>query len=174
MAAINKELKERLAKIDTIRSELKKAEKSAAKDIMSLLQSLMKENPLLIGMRWQQYTPSFNDGDVCEFGVHGPEFKFADSVNPQEAAKDKEDEDYYDESWVDGGDYGSLDNDWFNEKADILNHKEVSALKKAVKAAEKVFSKLEEMDSQLQTMFGDGYQITVTADGVETEEYGHD
>lgn len=167
-------LKDRLKKIDAIRSELKKAEKSAAKDIMSLLKILMTDNPLLIGMRWNQYTPGFNDGDVCEFGVNGPQFKFADSVNPEEAAKDKNDEDYYDESWIDAGEYGDLDDKWFDDKADILNHKEITALKKTVNEATAVFNKLTYMESELQSMFGDGVQITVTKDGVETEDYDHD
>lgn len=169
-----KELKLRLKRVDELRAELKKAEKSAAKDIMTLLKILMADNPLLVGMRWQQYTPGFNDGDVCEFGIHGPQFKFVESVNPQEKDENGEaDEDDY-ESWIDAGEYGDLDDKWFADKSDIMNHKQITALKKTVNEANRVFGKLTFMETQLKDMFGDGYQITVTASGVETEDYDHD
>lgn len=174
MTVDKKEIKTRLKQIDDLREELKKAEKSAAKDIMSLLKILMSENPLLTGMRWNQYTPGFNDGDVCEFGVHGPEFLFAESVNPQESKDEDEDEDDNEEAWVDGGEYGDIDDEWFDKKADILNHKEITALKKTVKEATKVFSQLAAMEDELQRTFGDGQQITVTASGVEVDDYYHD
>lgn len=177
MSVDKKEIKSRLKQIDTMREELKKAEKSAAKDIMSLLKVLMSENPLLVGMRWNQYTPSFNDGDACEFGVHGPEFKFAESVNPQES-NDVDDEDEEetesDALWVDGGEYGDIDDEWFDKKSDILNHREIAALKKTVKEASRVFDQLAAMEDELQRTFGDGQQITVTAEGVEVDDYYHD
>src|SRR5665213_2589816 len=158
MALSKKELNIRLKSIDNLRTKLKSAEKSAAKDIMEMLKTLMKSNPQLLGLRWNQYTPHFADGDVCEFSVNGPEFKFVDAVNPQEN-KDENDEDYYDESWVDSND---IDKEWFDKKTDILNHKEISALKKTTKEVYRTFEKLMIMESELQDMFGDGYQITVT------------
>lgn len=172
MTVNKKELKDRLKQIDDLRSQLKKAEKSAAKDIMNLLKVLMAENPLLVGMRWNQYTPGFNDGDACEFGVNGPEFQFAQNVNPVEADEDGERDEY--ELWVDGGKYGDLDDKWFDDKSDILNHREIGALKKAVKEAVHVFDQLSSMENELKAAFGDGMQITVTAEGVEVEDYDHD
>lgn len=170
-----KKLKLRLKRVDELRAELKTAEKSAAKDIMSLLKLLMKNNPLLLGMRWNQYTPHFNDGDACEFGVHGPYFKFVDSVNPEEKDENGEvDDSQFSDSWLEAGQFGELNNKWFDEKADILNHKEITALKKTVNEATEVFDKLSFMEVELKDMFGDGYQITVTADGIESEDYGHD
>lgn len=163
---INKDLEVRLKKIDKIRSELKKEEKSASKDILDMLKTLMKENPLLTGLKWQQYTPGFNDGEPCTFGVHGPYFKFDETIVPH---GDQEDD--YDSGWFD--DY-SVDKNFFKEKSDILNYETIKELEKTVKAAQKAFTSLEQMESQLQDMFGDGMEITVTKDGVESEDYDHD
>ena len=168
-----KELTTRLDKIDSLRAELKKHEKSAAKDIMSLLKVTMKENPLIVGLRWQQGTPGFNDGEPCLFNVHGPFFKFADSVTGGEKVE-AEDEDDEDQSrgWLDA-EY-ELDEEWWSARTDILNHKEIAALKKTVKEVTKVYNQLTTMESELADMFDDGTEVTVTATGVECEDYSFD
>jgi hypothetical protein len=167
--AIDKKLKERLKAIDKIRDELTKAEKSAAKDIMGLLKDLMGKNPNLTGMRWTQYTPHFNDGDACEFGINEPEYQFGLPT----PAKDEDEDDGYgsNEGWYDSY---QIDEDFFKKRTDVINFKEIPAVQKSVKEAHQVWEKLTSMDKQLQTMFGDGVQVTVTADGVEVEEYDHD
>lgn len=39
---------------------------------------LFEKIPRLKGVRWAQYTPYFNDGDQCEFGIQGFEYFVAD------------------------------------------------------------------------------------------------
>lgn len=167
---IDKALKVRLQKIDQIRDDLKKAEESATKDIMSLLKNLMAENPKLVALRWHQYTPSFNDGEPCEFSIGELSYKFDDSLTNAETKRSKDDEDEDEDE-----DEGFMDNyelnGFFESKTDIANHKEITVLKKAVKDANKVFSSLCQMDSQLKDMFGSNMEIVVTKDGVETENY---
>lgn len=165
---MNKELKARLDKIDKIRSDLQKAEKTASKDIMEILKKMMNDNPLIAGVMWQQYTPGFNDGEPCVFTTNGPFIKFDEKVS---GAGDKN-ADYEDESndgYMDAN--YDIDNDFYDKKADIFNFKEIKALKAAVKDVCKVYNYLEAMDSCLQDMFGDGVQVFVTKDGVETEDY---
>ena len=169
---MNKELKARLDKIDKIRSDLQKAEKTASKDIMEILKKMMVDNPLIAGVMWQQYTPSFNDGEPCTFSTHGPFIKFDEKISGAgDKTADDEDEDgddvakgYMDASY-------DLDEDFYNKKADIFNFKEIKALKVAVKDVCKVYSHLEGMDRNLQEMFGDSVQVFVTKDGVEIEDY---
>lgn len=168
-AVIDKKLQSRLSKIDEIRNELKKAEQSASKDIMNILKELMQQNPLLAGIRWNQYTPSFNDGDVCEFGVNDLEYKF--NLGTPSKSEDDEDYDNGEDGWFQDWD---IDDDFFNKRVDILNHKQIPGLKKTIKDVNTVFEKLRSMESNLQQMFGDGVQITVTSEGVETEDYDHD
>lgn len=171
---MNTDLQERLKKIKTIREELSKAQESAAKDIMGMLKELMKANPLLVGMRWHQYVPSFNDGDACEFSIAGPDFKFDESINGASLSKkaDEDDEDYdSDEGWVDEYEV----EDFLKEKTDVLNFEKLADLKVAVKSAEAVFAELSHMETELENMFGQGVQVIVTASGVETEDsdYGN-
>jgi hypothetical protein len=90
-SSISSDLKERLKKIDKIKTELKKAEKNATKEIMGLLKDLMAQNPLIEGVRWTQYTPHFNDGEECIFGVNNPEFKF--NLGAPSKAEDEDDHD---------------------------------------------------------------------------------
>ncbi len=39
--------------------------------IKALLKGWFSEHPDTYGVKWAQYTPYFNDGDTCEFGVRG-------------------------------------------------------------------------------------------------------
>jgi hypothetical protein len=170
---VDKELKARLDKIDKIRSDLQKAEKTASKDIMEILKKMMIDNPLIAGIMWQQYTPAFNDGEPCEFSLNGPYIKFDDKVSGagDKAADDEDSDD--DSSEMSRGyiDHYEIDDDFYDKKADIFNFKEIKALKAAVKDVCKVYSHLEAMDRHLQDMFGSGVQVFVTKDGVETEDY---
>jgi len=173
---VNKELKARLDKIDKIRSDLQKAEKTASKDIMDILKKMMVDNPLIAGVMWQQYTPSFNDGEPCVFTTNGPFIKFDEKIS---GAGDKtaDNEDESDEDDISDAAEGymdatyDLDEDFYDKRADIFNFKEIKALKVAVKDVCKVYSHLEGMDRNLQEMFGDSVQVFVTKDGVETEDY---
>ena len=168
-SVINDKLKQRLDQIDKIKADLQKAEKTATKEIMDLLKDLMAQNPLIEGVRWTQYTPHFNDGEECVFGINEPEFKF--NLGAPSKFEDEDSYDGGDEGWYD--DY-YIDDEFFEKRADILNHKEIAGVKKAVKDINEVYSKLCSMERQMQSMFGDGVQVTVTASGVETEDYDHD
>jgi hypothetical protein len=161
------DIQKRLDEVDKLKKQLASTEKSIGKDIMKELKKLMTDNPSLEAIRWEQYTPNFNDGDVCEFGTHGPYFKFDGSILPRDPESEDEDK------WIMGGEYGGIDKDFFTKKSDILNYKTITALKKAVEEVESLFEKLSYL-SALKDMFGDGRQVTVTRSGVETEEYDHD
>jgi hypothetical protein len=60
--------------------EMEKLRKAAQAQIKPALQEALKDLqnavPDVEAVRWQQYTPYFNDGDTCEFSVHDPEVKF--------------------------------------------------------------------------------------------------
>jgi len=164
---MDKELKARLDKMNKIREDLKVAEKSASKDIMDVLKKMMADNPLIAGVKWQQYTPSFNDGEPCEFSISGPFIKFDEKISGAgDSAADEEQENggFLDANY-------DIDDDFFKQKSDIFNFKEIKALKKTVKDVCAVYSHLEAMDDCLESMFGSGVEVIVTKDGVETEDY---
>lgn len=64
---------------------LEAAKKEAAEKIGDALKELLeptfKANPTLLGVRWAQYTPYFNDGDTCVFGVNEVRASISDVKN---------------------------------------------------------------------------------------------
>ena len=104
-------------------------------------------HPTCKAVRWQQYTPYFNDGEPCEFSRNDLEVKMADS--PEDA-----------------GDY----EDGF-ESSYCSRKKESPELAAAFKATREI----EKIDDEIFEMaFGDHVEVTATAEGFEIEEYSHD
>jgi hypothetical protein len=121
----------------------------------------------ITAITWTQYTPYFNDGDTCEFGVH----EYYVTTNPSTAASwaqedfpDVEDDGYLDENYYDyakpwvgyqGNEYphpdGILAQDW----PDL-----------SIESAHYEFAMLE--------TFGDHVQVVVTPNKVVVFEYSHD
>jgi hypothetical protein len=168
MATKKTSLEERLEAITKVRNDLKKAEESASKDIVDMLKTLMKENPLIKAISWQQYTPSFNDGDPCEFTLSGPFIKFSNEVTGagDHGVLDDEDSDkgFHDLQY-------DVNTEFFKSKMDILNHEDIQQLEKTTSEVKKVMNSLFEMEDSLHSMFGDGVNVVVTQKGLETEDY---
>lgn len=63
---------------------------------MELLKHNLKEffekNPRVVALKWVQYTPTFNDGDICEFTTNVVGFV---DVNLSEEERDSEDEELF-------------------------------------------------------------------------------
>lgn len=63
-----------LAKIIALQEEFRAIHDKMAKDGKMLIEQAFKDffatNPEVSAIYWQQYTPYFNDGDICEFGVY--------------------------------------------------------------------------------------------------------
>ncbi len=101
-------------------------------------------------VRWTQYSPHFNDGDPCTFGVYDPYF-------------DVEGVDDDSEGWYGDGD-GFYSIAWNNNDYNDI------------KEFEKLFSSIP--NEVYEYAFGDGYQITIRrADGsllVAVDHCDHD
>jgi hypothetical protein len=176
------EIKKQLEGISGELDSLNKAKKELGDKTLRILKELINKSDLIDAVRWTQYTPYFNDGDTCEFGVNDIEFRFneeihnpSDKLNKSSKGKkddDDEDEDDYgdDENFV--GTY-SLDS-FLDERKDVLNFKDIDQARKLCADIEYVHSTLTQMGDALKDMFGDHVQITVTRKGVETEEYEHE
>jgi hypothetical protein len=97
---------------------------------------------------WRQYTPHFNDGDACVFGVHGA------IAAPAAALDDGELDEWYDHEF-----YGN----------------ETKGLSKECHAAlREIWDQLEGNEELLESMFGDHAEVRVTKDEVSVEECSHD
>lgn len=104
--------------------------------------------PHATAVRWDQYTPHFNDGDVCEFDRNEFDLKgtFAEAL----VSGQKMDDDGFYTSWT-------IDSN--------------SELGDAVEYLDGVF---EGTNDVFETAFGDGVQVVATASGFTVEDYDHD
>lgn len=72
--------------LDKLAEEKKEFEKRGGDLIKAAVKTFLEKNPEVSAIRWNQYTPYFNDGEECVFRVNEMEVQFADD----------EDEDFID------------------------------------------------------------------------------
>jgi hypothetical protein len=144
------------AKYDAIKAEydavLESVEPMIGKVMAEAFAPVFEKYPKLQAIRWNQYTPYFNDGDACYFSAHNPEVNLFN-----------EDEDCQDEDDFNGFYSGLLTDD------------ERKAMSADINA---VYNILDEY--QKEKLFGDGVRVYFrraeqgNLPEFETEEYDHD
>jgi hypothetical protein len=174
-----------LQKIAEMKKEyLKKVEEDGKQLVLAELKESFAKFPRLQAVRWTQYTPHFNDGDVCSFGVHEPEFKISD----YEVYYPKYTRGYYDDiarKYVHSvrieGEYEAEPDKGERDDGFLYNYvpSEAKILNPLTTKEKDILNDLEAVitdnDDIMEIVFGDGYQITITRDCIVTkEEYDHD
>ena len=139
-----------------LQEEYEKRVKEAAEPVKQYIADFVRSTPHLHTIKWQQYTPYFNDGDTCEFGMYDPGFYFDD-----DDASDGYIEEY--SVWVYDGSVHCNDalkkhDDW----------------EQIARACHEFSAKLMALEAICQRAFGDHVEITATATGITIEEYDHD
>lgn len=128
----------------------------------NVTRTLFDSNPYIKCIVWTQYTPYFNDGDTCEFGVNDPYFSNAE-----------------------GDEVGNV-SAWGEYEGDLEDCVEVfssydlrkGTLREGVDL--QLVSEFEsmlmssEMRDVLEEMFGDHVKVTVTREGFDVTDYEHD
>jgi hypothetical protein len=121
--------------------------------VKPMLQGFITDNPQVKAIKWAQYTPYFNDGEACTFGVSDFGFFF-------------EGDEFEDLSHYDGElPWRGYSSEW--DKAAVCSSETYEACKSLAR-------ELGGMDDVLETLFGDHVSVTVTPDGVSVDEYDHD
>lgn len=141
--------------------EFKKVKEKFMKDAQGVVakefKEFFKQFPDVDAIRWEQYAPSFNDGDPCEFSRH--EF----SVRVIQKDKDK--------SEIGTAELilaTETDEDDFYEGYDI-NDK--TPLGKAISELEDTFSGV---DDVFREAFGESAKVVATRKGFKVEDCYHD
>jgi len=109
-------------------------------------------------VRWEQYTPYFNDGEPCEFRIYECRINVIGMQND-------DDDDDIDDDFIESWD--------FNYKNPGLDVENYSAISLALKSFSKVLSNGSHY-VVLHTTFGDPAQVTATKKGFTVESYDHD
>lgn len=132
------------------------------------------DDPTIKAFGWRQYTPYFNDGDPCEFGVHGAWFVTVDD----DVDLDEVDDDEY---GVDYGDHPSLGCREYSYSGrypdrvripgaytgpDEARYDRVRALSDAIVGGE--------FDDVLLEAFGDHAAVRVSRESITVDTYEHD
>jgi hypothetical protein len=143
-----------------------------------LLTPLMEESLHIKDISWTQYTPYFNDGDECTFGVNTDylyvngddeanvyrEVKSVKIKNEEDLERDKQicEELGYRHYKKKIGDYGYKKNIEYSKSED-----------KILKNIKKVLSQIP--DDFYKDLFGDHSKVTITKEGViKVDDYEHD
>lgn len=161
---------------DIVRRDPKKKQRTL-EEFSPILQAVLSD-PSIIEFGWTQYTPHFNDGDPCEFGVGSPWFRTAENAAETPADEDGEFDD--DDTWQlelsSNETLGGRARTWDSEERiyiygdyagpDEARYDRCLALDKALDG--------EEFDEVLLAAFGDHAQVTVKKDGIKVDFYDHD
>jgi hypothetical protein len=135
------------------------------KVIKDELNRLFRKFPEIQAVTWYHYTPSFSDGDPCEFTLVGPQFLIDGYEGDSIEDEDDEWVDY--ESWLEPWDILYQDN-W----ADGREGTEVqSPLYKAIKALKDLLKANKDV---MEVIFGNFVRIVARPDGITVDEYYSD
>lgn len=121
--------------------------------------------PEVESIRWHQYTPYFNDGEPCTFGV-------GDVTGRLHGVTEGGDYD-------DGYEYRFCPNDksdWGREeiKKRGLTEADIKNLKRLDEGLSALATAIHGLADALEYVFGDGVEITATVNGIEIADYDHD
>ena len=158
------ELKE---KVEALNAELKEVYKDGLKEYAL---ELFIKHPKIKGFSWVQYTPYFNDGEPCEFGVS------VDDAGMLISTKDTDE-------WIHGYQvtyYQRNKNGGYNwklpkllneEYRDYITIEEMNCFQQDLHEFAK--DVLYPFEKQIQALLGEG-RVIVTPLAIEVEDYDHD
>lgn len=146
-----------------------RVEQKPIEELQPILQAVL-DDPTITEFGWRQYTPYFNDGDPCEFSVHGTWVRTVDDTDADEDEL---------EMWGHRS-LGKVTTEWAEnpengrreksgetyEGPDRARYDRCKALEKAVEGGR--------FEVVLLEAFGDHAEIKVRRDGIEIEFYEHD
>lgn len=142
-------------------------QEKAKASMIGIFKEFFDKNPAISAIIWQQYTPYFNDGDTCEFGVY--DFYFF--IGPESEIQ-------YLSPW---GEYqGERTDCYCNYRFDPWMTEEQKALVESANIDTEVIEQFktvlndEEMEDIFRSNFGDHCYVIATKDGFQIEELTHD
>lgn len=170
-------------------TELEKAV-AAAREVMkekvspALCEFVKTHSDVITSITWTQYTPYFNDGEACEFRVNDVYFKLNSEAFPEEFREEIESSSDYEDGNMSAWELKTLflgyTQTWGEEKYFAPKHTLSASLHERLSSFLVAFEDISRvigssaLEDSLQSIFGDHVRVTVTAYGIETEDYDHD
>lgn len=129
--------------------------------VSNKFKTIFNENPEVQAITWTQYTPYFNDGDACEFGIHELNLKLSKTERLRIGEKESDVEEFD----LDDIDFWESDISWSNKSLEAERYKTIEKdLNSFAGTLEDVF----------KSGFGDHAQVVCTRDGFRVDEYDHE
>ena len=130
----------------------------------------------VMAIRWTQYTPYFNDGDECIFGVHEPEVLLGGRYGAAAQWRDSWTLYTRDKSYGERPAWGSVSRDEYNkwERDSRVYEINGASTREVVEALEEFSARNPVFYDVMYQNFGDHAQVTASREGFEIDEYGHD
>jgi len=158
-------IQDKLNEINEARQNYKALmQKHGAALVQEMANDIFDAFPVVRAIQWTQYTPYFNDGDPCYFSVN--EARIALNEDFMESLQASEKQCLYE-----------CRDDFMEFSYRLDDHPDsptAKVLKKIKKALGEFQGVLNDLSEAMEEAFGDHQQITITRDGVESEEYSHD
>lgn len=164
-----------MSNLQTAFDKLIEEQRELQKKFQTTAQALFKEttkeffdkNPGVTAVIWTQYTPYFNDGDTCEFGVYDAYFTNANDEQMEDLTRwgeyEGEEEGVWSESsW--GFKYTKEKNPGIDFSG--VNLEDVQKFEKMIQSSE--------MEDVMKAMFGDHVRVVATRTGFDIEDHDHD
>ena len=156
----------KLQKLKELREQYEAKMKSEASiAVTEALKGFFAEFPDVLALRWEQYTPYFNDGDTCEFTFY--ELNALPKGDPSSMG---DNEDGFIGAWSLSYAYRTNyknEREYYEKIRDLFS-------KDTVVAIGELNDILSSSTDSLLFAFGDHAQVTVTPDSVEVDSYEHD
>lgn len=115
------------------------------------------KHPEVQALGWTQYTPYFNDGDECIFGVHDMHIR----LDPPES------ENFFEHAHV----YRDFEETYYLRRKEKNGDIDFETLEKEVGALENAIHSNGDL---MKLVFGDHAQVIVTRDKIYVTEFNHD
>jgi hypothetical protein len=142
--------------------------------VIGMIRQLLKDNPELHCVAWTQYTPYFNDGDSCHFGIHEVAVGISDSATLEEFKYLKYNElcDEFDNVEAsEGSSVKYVSNHNIRHSIKTPERLKRNGVLEIVKALE---TKLHHMEDICKVAFGDHCSVMITRDDIQIDETNHD
>lgn len=157
-----------MSDLQTAFDKLLNEQRELQKKFQTTAQALFKEttkeffdkNPNVTAIVWTQYTPYFNDGDECTFGVN--DATFTNAPDPENVRWGEYEGD--EETATDGSEIFAWEG--WGDAPKGLNVEMCKAFGRMIGSSE--------MEDVMKAMFGDHVKVVATREGFDVDDYDHD
>ncbi|MEV0470735.1 hypothetical protein [Streptomyces prunicolor] len=155
-----------------LRGGSSRVEQKPVEELAPLLQALL-DDPTIIEFGWTQYTPYFNDGEVCEFSANELWVRTTAETDTEDREYDDYDLTLWDHPSLGREKYEYVGEGWNRQCIPVAYEGQDEKRYYRVKALNEVITS-GAYETALLDAFGDHALVTVRKDGIEVESYEHD